>query len=481
MNSIPNEILDNEIFPYFPLDEIIKLREVNKKFRDTIDKQMKFNEVSIFVGQYPFYETYYYTKECINLNLSLKCGSLDFLNNSYFKIKFKNIRKLALFLNPSLRLRIQIDESGLNYYQNLIYLEIRHVSHLEGCLKLPNLQILSIDSILKCNFEIRCPSLCALNLNGEANVESFENSNSLAHLESSTILNNFSQFQNLTTFICYKLSDIKLDWLAQLNNLEEIHIYSIKKKEYLLNLIEEKNRLNLVNLKIRFAGIDIADSILFENLCYIFEYLFSDSEIWSSNFLTSRLLKFYTRNCAQLDDHLQFIEYLEIDNFEISESILIKLNNLKTLYVFNQFIDDDKFNLLIRHCRKLKYIQFYSIKLDQSQFDLMPHFLNDLRHLEFKKCDLDNFYFVSSFKNLEFFACNQKLRINQLKKIILNCKLCKTIKAELKGNVFLISLIYTNVRYEGNTFQFDSFDHLIQHLDYCNSIKQFINKLFTNL
>lgn len=479
LDILPDELLDR-LFHGFPLANIIALRRVCKKFRDVIDFQMRFKELSIFVGQSPFDETLFRSGDSIDLNQAIKSKSesLDFLRQPYFKSKFKNIEKLLLFVNPILRLSINLDESGLNYYQSLVHLEIHHVYQMEGLLKLASLKRLSIDTIQRCESQVDCDSLLALNLDGEASAN-LTQPHRISFLESPTIVENFHCLENLHTFVCYKLSDLNVSSLMCLPNLKEIHLYSVKKKEYLEGLIEERENFKRHDLKIFFGGIDVQRTDLFNGLCSIFEYLFSDIELWTTNFLTCRLLRFYTRNCAQLDETLPFIEYLEIDNFEISQSILVKLINLKTLYIFGQFIDDQKFNLLMRSCRKLKYIQFSGLALAQAQYDLMPGLLKNLRHLELKRrVPLQNFDFVSSLQNLEFFGSSQQMKMSELKKIVLSCKLLRTVKCKNEDTTFFISLVYCNVRYLESTYQFDSVDQLIDHIDHCESIGDFVCKLF---
>ena len=338
-----------------------------------------------------------------------------------------------------------------------------------------------MDTVLKCEFEVDCDSLFALNLDGEASANLIQ-PHRISYMEIPTMVKNFHRFENLNTFVCYKLSDLEVSSLMCLTNLKEVHLYSIKKKEYLDSLIEERQNFNRHDLKIFFGGINIEFDELFQGLCSIFEYLFSDLEIWTTNFLTYRLLRFYTRNCGQLAETLPFIEYLEIDNFEISPSIITKLVNLKTLYIFNQFIDDDRFNLMMRSCRKLKYIQFCSLVLSQAQYDLMPCLLKNLRHLEFKRrVPLDNFEFVSSLQNLEFFGSSQQMKMSELKRIVLNCQLLKTVKCKHEDTTFFISLVNRSVRYLESTFQFDTLDQLIEHIDGCESIGDFVCKLFIKI
>lgn len=480
LDILPDELLDR-IFHCFPLGEIVALRRVCKKFRDVIDFQMRFRELAIFVGQSPFDETLFYSGESIDLNrqaIRTRADSLAFLREDYFKSKFKKIEKLLLFVNQNLRLPVDLDESGLNDFEALVHLEIHHVYYIEGLLKLTALRTLSVDTILKCEFEVDCDSLLALNLDGEASAR-LTQPQRVRYLECPSIPKNFDQFENLNTFVCYKLSDLDVSPLMCLANLREVQLYSIKKKEYLESLIEARENCKRHDLRIVFGGIDVQRRELFEALCSIFEYLFSDLEIWTTNFLTCRLLRFYTRNCAQLDRTLPFIEYLEIDNFEISQLIVTKLVNLKTLYIFNQFIDDEKFNLLMRSCRKLKYIQFFSLVLGQAQYNQMPYFLKNLRHLEFKRrVPLDNFDFVSSLENLEFFGSSQQLKMSELKRIVLACKLLKTVKCKHEDTTFFISLVNRNVRYLESTFQFDTFDQLVEHIDRCESIGDFVRKLF---
>lgn len=478
LDLLPDELLDR-IFHRFPLGEIIALRRVCKKFRDVIDFQMRFRELAIFVGQSPFDETLFYSGEYIDLSRqAIRTDSLAFLREEYFKSKFKNLEKLLLFVNQNLRLQVQLDECGLNEFDALVHLEIHHVLSIDGRLKLPALRTLSVDTILKCEFELDCPSLLALNLDGEAAIAHLTQPQSVRYLECPTIPRNFDQFENLNIFVCYKLIDLNAGPLMCLPNLKEVHLYSIKKREYLDALIEARENCKRGDLKIVFGGIDVQQQELFDALCSIFEYLFSDLEIWTTNFLTSRLLRFYTRNCVQLDATLPFIEYLEIDNFEISQLIITKLVNLKTLYIFNQFIDDEKFNLLMRSCRKLKYIQFFSLVLGQAQYDQMPRFLKNLRHLEFKRrVPVENFDFVSSLENLEFFGSSQQLKMCELKRIVLACKLLKTVKCKHEDTTFFISLVNRNVRYLESTFQFDTFEQLLDHIDRSESIGDFVCKL----
>ena len=477
METLPDELLDR-IFHCFPLASIIALRRVCKKFRAVIDFQMKFKELAVFVGQFPFDETLFGSGESINLDRAIRSGaeSLDFLRQPYFKSKFKNVEKLLLFVNQNLRLSIRLDE--LNHYESLVHLEIHHVYCLEGILKLANLRILSVDAIVKCEFELDCGALFALNLDGEASANLVQ-PHCVAYLESPKIVKNFQRFENLSTFVCHKLSDLDVSSLMCLKKLKSIHLYSIKKKEYLDGLIEERENFKRHDLKIYFGGIDVQRQELFDGLCSIFEHLFSDFEIWTTNFLTCRLLRFYTRNCAQLDETLPFIEYLEIDNFEISGSIIQKLVNLKTLYIFNQFIGDDNFNLLMRSCRKLKYIQLFGLALAQAQYNQMPGLLKNLRHLELKRMvPLDNYDFVGSLRNLEFFGTSGQMKIGELKRILLSCKLLRTVKCKKDDTTFFISLVNYSVRYKESTFQFDSIDQMIDHIDSCESIGDFVIKLF---
>ena len=202
MLDLPGELLDR-LFHGFPLANIIALRRVCKKFRDVIDFQMRFKELSVFVGQYPFDETLFQSKESIDLNQAVRSRgeSLDFLRQPYFKSKFQNIEKLLLFVNPNLRLAVNLDESGLDYYQNLVHLEIHHVFSMEGLLKLTNLQRLSIDTIAKCEFQVDCDSLLALNLDGEASANLIQ-PHRISYLESPTIVENFYSLENLNTFVC---------------------------------------------------------------------------------------------------------------------------------------------------------------------------------------------------------------------------------------------------------------------------------------
>lgn len=477
MLNLPIEVLDH-LFHLFPLNQILDLRKVCQKFKSTVD-QMKFNEISIFIGQNPFYETAYFTNKEIDLRCSLMTRSFDFLKEDYFKMKFRSLKRLFIFVSPLLRIPISLNDSNLDAYENLEQLELHFIYSVTGCLKLRNLNYLYIDTISKCVFDLSCPNLIGLSLDGDVEANLICEHASIRCLEVPRVLENFLNLQQLSSLTIYKLDSLDLYWLAELRHLKEFNIYSINQRETLDHLKATKDVLNLSDLKILFGGIDIDNNDLFNNLCSIFEYLFPGmNTIWSLNFLTTRLLRFYTRNSDHLRD-LRFVEYLELEEIDMPEVLISKLFNLKTLYIYNECVNDEKFRILIQNCRKIRYLLISSLQLDQSQYDLIPIYLNNLRSLEIKRCNANSFEFVKFCKNIEFFGCTVEFNLIELKNIILNCKYLRTIKLKLELETFFISLINFHFKYLDRIYQFNTLNDLIRHIDNCNSFKELICKCFS--
>lgn len=410
MNFLPFEIY-SKIFQDLDLPDLLKLREVSKKFKNVV-KEFQISEL-IFNQTKQYRNSWWFTNRQMNYRYIILNEKTDFLNYDY--VNLKNLKRLEF--DSRIIIKTEISLKDVNKFEQLEHLKISFAilkNDDERILRLPNLKILEITyPNRQFIVEIDAPNLAALYLfccyGGLFDSVKFKQPQSIRSLSSNYDEKSFSVFENLESvrFVCG--SKINYELFKRLKNLKRV-IMQLRTFDdmYHVDKVRNKQAFKNVNLKIYYEGIQMV-----KDKTYCEEIL--DPKNW---------LFFCMKNFDLLIDDGSFAPWYDELRYDELFRLTDKLpNNFFEKFVFHLYAikisskieNEDDLIMFIKKAKNLCHLVLSDSRLSQSFYDRLKN-ITALYHLtiyEDKPLKLD---FKSIFSNLEYLnklTTNQHVNLDQ--------------------------------------------------------------------
>lgn len=426
--NLPDLTINLIIFVYLSYEDVFKLRLTCKKLKELIDRK-NFDRLNLFVNCYPFHNFHFKTNKLVNYPNSLKAEDFQILNSLPFRKRFNRIQKLAIYYLPRNDLdklpdHLTIDLDQLNHFEELVYLDIKKANKLQGRLALNSLKICQLCTATECEFELDCPALEALNVMRFARPKLINDTNNLPYLSVEMVeddnflfelylgLTNLRTlrlryYRNLLLFLVLFLDDIE-NGHFKLPTLKRIELTSLPYPEMfdrsIAGLIEELKRYpqsKEIEFFVNSKAMDLAKFVQVTKVLAT-QPPGAHNEIFEAN---GSLVKFMCDNPIL---HCAF-EGLEIVSIEgevqLDEQLIERMRNIRILQINSKSIDETSFRALLKTCKKVEFLRFFSTDLEQHLFDLIPAYWPGVHELILSDwasdhSNLENFKFIAEFKNL---------------------------------------------------------------------------------
>lgn len=425
INDLPPEMLQ-EILRPLRLIDLIELKLVCKLWNELISR-MKINRLFVDADLLTR-ERWYYTNRpstgdvcCPDLFVA-HCKQPMLSNLKYLRLDYE------VWDNQAKKMKvIDFDPNEINHFRQLIQLDIEHYEAGPLELRLPNLEILSMNWYHNknpggCSFALSfdlfqqltnfipfinlhhtvyvdCPKVrilgyCEFSENDNLRLESYE----LIRMLDSPILGaKLARFRNLEVLRCTEYDQGFLDRSTLLNLPKLKVIYSgIGFGNYdignfqpdvlqrLKEFMRQKRILRRDDLKVYFAGVLLID----EDLADI-DFGLEQRE--GRDFISPEQL--YMKHYHRLQDQLDFVVNVDYSRLfslvdVLPDDYFHRFLNLKGVKAFCP-LNERHFLAFLRQIYSLEWFSIYNSDLSQAFFDCLPEF-----------CSLTNFYLFETDDNL---------------------------------------------------------------------------------
>lgn len=465
MNNLKDDLI-SKIFSYIDIQELLKIRRVNKLWNRLIF-ELNFEELVIIDGEREYENYEFYNFRPIRLDRVVSTcnqGSWKFFKTETTARQiFINLRFLKInFL-------IERDLEKINLFNQLVHLEIDHCEELSYVRKnvrtlyLPELKIFKfnnwylddnkkldsfsngkigcLNSFFGCfndddKVEEQAKSICRLIIESKSlkilkckdiNQIRLANPLNLVHLESVKFKDNVKEFTNLEIL---KYEDLEIDtFILPLNlphKLKEIHFHVFavllkdinRLKEIFESISAQKKIIKEKNagLKFYFQGVEMLDDKEFDY------YGFGDKNDLD-NIFYYRLIK---KNYDILADRLPMYYYIHYEKFEhvfhpLTDDLNRKLINIQYVLIDRINENADQLIRFLKSCPILSMLRiFYT--------DFQPEFFEELNNYHLKEFALEcmvydlNFDFILKFSLLKEFRTYEHVSIDVIIKALLSLR-----------------------------------------------------------
>ena len=441
MNNLPIKLC-YAIFKYLPLDELCRLRLINKRFHNMI-KDYKIEELSFYDSIWRIKDIWLFIMKPIYPINSINISKLSIFFNSS-SLNLGNLKRLSI---TSIKDDDNFNLDLLNRFINLEHLELDFESKWSknNKLKLPNLRILMLNFNIRLKISIDAPNLNALQIEFEIKNDynpfdsiQFLNS-SIKHLMVFGNLNlskliNLSFLKSIQTLECYIEQLNQINIFEILKKLKSVDILLRKNEDYrdidlniLANMIKQRNKLRRSDVKIWFENIQLSN----------------EKELRELDFKRANRLSLQMKHYHKLADkvgEMDLIDYTELMRLTNSNLPIdfFKKYNVQEIVASDKIEDQNSFITFLLNCIYLKRLCLINSSLSQSFYDRLPSStsLIALKLKEDEHTGLD-FKFINKIQYLNKFYTNQKLSLD----IILNLNKFKFIDAfvfKFKNQMFFI-------------------------------------------
>lgn len=477
--NLPDLVIDL-IISKLSFNDFYNLKLTCKKLNFIINLK-KFKNLFIFVGKYPD-NRYLIDNELINYSYSFTTSNLFFFGSIKFLSSFNHIQKLAIFF-PFMH-DSEENIKYLNCFENLVHLEIDEIENANGRLSLKKLKKFSIikqgfDGI---DFEIDCPELeifklkigiyCNLNVISEMNnlnylylnmidetclIELIKKCKNLSVLAFHSLLAYYVlKFINENKSIFPSLTEIRIEKINS-NELIKETLIELERYSFTMNIKIFINDKIIINFKELNEAYNLIENMQLEN-----EYRFTAISY------QKKLLKLSSSN-PMFDCYLSALSYLELeDDIELNEKLIYKMRNLRSLKIkYNNGLNNNYiFELMIKIWNQLQTLYLDKLmNLTQNQLNILPNYLLNIEKLSFDKdIKIDDFTFITKFKNLKYIEFCYQINLELIIFIIENCLSMITLSFYIKKIEIIFfrknkmnSFFYLNKK----AYKFSSLDKLI--------------------
>ena len=446
IDSLPELVVEILIDRFLSYEDRMNLKLTCKRIKNIVDEK-KFKNLFIFFLAHPYPQNLYYTNETIGYVNSLRIHNPNskVLNElSKFKETFNYLQKLIVYsmtgdcLNEDYT---KFSLENLNHLEHLRHLELHGFNFLNGDLSLKNLKIISLDS--NCTSELDCEHLKAINIEREARPKfTRRTASSLTHLSFGKYIFNgdgLKAYQSSLIENCENLSVLSMTEFENLYPiLEEISgdklkVPSLKEIRLERTRVLPDFEVFIQNLKPPFSPLNKIKIFLNGKLMLIDELIKLDN--FAKKVENTFSYGLYLNEIEMINEDplydclLAGLTHLEImDNFKLNKQLIVKMRNVFFLkFNIKLKIDDELLDTMFETWKdKLRIIYFYcSPYITQNQFDRMPNYFTNKIFLSFREYNLENYEFLTRFKNLHGLSLSKEIKKDDLVRLLKECRLRK--------------------------------------------------------
>lgn len=444
INDLPPEMLQ-EILRPLSLLNLVRLKLVCKLWNELISR-IKIDRLFVD-ADLETKERWYYTNRpsgesdvCCPELFVAQCKQTMLSNLKYLRLDYEvwdnQLKKMKV---------LNFDPNELNRFRQLVQLDIEHYEAGPLQLKLPNIEILSMNWYHNKNpVSVDCPKLrilgfCELSENDQLRVKNIDR---VRVLDSPILGAKLARFKNLEVLRCTEYDQGFLDrsTLLNLRKLKVIYSgigfgnYDIGnfKNDVLQRLKEfmrQKRILNRTDLKVYFAGLLLID----EDLADI-DFGLEVRE--GRDFISPEQL--YMKHYHRLQDQLDFVVNVDYSRLfslvdVLPEDYFRRFLNLKGVKAFCP-LNEQHFLVFLKQIYSLEWFSIYNSDLSQAFFDCLPEFCSLTNFYLFETDELNenggtaansgkseiqlNFSFISKFKRLCFVQIERDLSLLSLRTFV---------------------------------------------------------------
>lgn len=425
-------------------NDLLSLRRTCKAWQAAIDSRV-FKNLFVFVEDRPFPVNLFYSNELTHYCSSLQLNRLKFLKSASFKNTFRHIQKLCFYRDAISGIHLKhmvLDLKDLNWFENLVHLEVRQVGIIRGALISKKLQVCLLKTRIASEFVLDCENLQAFGVLLLAKPKLISNAERIDYLYIAAIVDRaylvglFKKCRNASV-VCFGS-----DYSPELF-LDEIN----------------KGRLSLPLKEIRLFRLSSIGDSLFQALSSLSKsnkehawQLYLSNQPVTLEDLTeiSRLFNTYSpglqsAKCDKIDsDSLQQIAENSEDrlmvllcsllceislsgDFVLDDRLAHRLGNLVVCTIKSDFQITEQTLRTLAHCTQLRCLVLNWTQPEQRLFDRIPHFLPHLKQLVLNN-RLDSVRSIADFANLEYVFLAHKLQQEELIYLIENCRLLQELR-----------------------------------------------------
>lgn len=462
------ELVIWSIADHLSYEDIRSLRVTCKRLKRVIDEK-RFKSLHLFVEQFPMEWDLFETDELVDYPNTFRVDRLDILSSTKFKTRFSSLAKLTIYFSRDECGKVNMND--LNYFVQLVHLEIVGPDLENGKLSLPNLKIVRFgtDNFNLPDFELDCPQLTALCL-ADCPLPKLtsQTSSSIRHLyqnvpyvkvaEPSYRGYELGLYEQLTSVSTVSFKDSEqaaifvrdlIDGTVCLPSLKRIQLkeaarYNEPSLESFILFKSRKETRNIefqINRKMMDLGalIELRDLILRNDV----ETQPSFPSRIEVNIFTHRNMRDFAENPV-VDfllegEKMLFFDYNEDAPF--FRQLIGKPGHLVFVEIGEEVaIEESLFEYLLQKGRRICQFSIRSNRLTQQQLDRMPGYLTSLRRLDFLldsgPVDI-NFNFLTKFNLLSSIAFRFNLRKDAMSLILKRFKREPSFSLEMHGAEFV--------------------------------------------
>ena len=404
MNELPNELLVI-ILKKLNYEDLFKNSKfVCRKWHYLIERHIRFEELVVIKVRTIFNNHWYPSYRPINLDYSIICKDLHFLQSSSFKKYFITIRRF--------KIEFPIDENFdyLNEFPNLTHLELNKIALRQDILlNLPWLKVLYVESFTKSQNDFKLfvdAKLDVLFVESLSRIK-LSHPNSIKFLEVKHF-DDLNEFKELDTFKFKNLIDPNDSEIVSRmpDSLKQLHLYSKipcdsnKMQTFLTYILNQRESLGKLNLEIYFNGIQLSSDHQLNDFVFYSEEI----ELHRKNYrLLNKTLPYYTK--------LDYNKLMSIYNDKIPDQFHEKYLNILEINVRNRVRNENAFVEFLKSCKNLSCLVLDRPMLSQSGFyDKLPSITSLLNRFVLNSEDIElDYEFILKFKVLVSFRTVQHL------------------------------------------------------------------------
>lgn len=422
-----------KILLYLPLNEILSLRAVNKKFRNVIDHLLRIEKLVIYSSVIPVNYREFSTNRLFDCRHSVQTSKLERIERHLKAPIFSAIKQLKI--NDEFLHRYPNTCELLNHFKSLSSLEITAVRLQQaGTLTLPNLRILTVH--LTCidgntnKLRLDTKKLERLRF------EYFDRQMNLELLYPETIshcrVNEFHHTIKSMSSLEYLFVDSwkeQVDDRLLLHNLPKIKEIHLGRCGQVFSSLKDQAKLYNRDVAVYLLGIQF-ETVTRELL---------DTFHFESNQRTIELLHANYDKLSPVIPNVNYVEYLE-ENFKgVPTDLISRLVDLQSVFV-ERIGNMNEFLLFFKHCKSLTLLQIKNSSLDQKFYSNLPNACPTLQFLTIKIKENQkllyslNFDFLFKLKYLLTFTTNKQLSWNFVRRMVNDLKHAAWFRYGYLGN-----------------------------------------------
>ena len=415
MDRLPHEVVTH-LIGYLDVGSLLRLRATNKYFYSIVRSyRVTSLSVSTYGKEDEAFGRFFHTNEPFKAAQSFSTSNHDFFRSKVMKLLLGRIKRLHADVLPAKQAKSVFNVNlNLNHLESLEVLQIRHLTNRRnGCLRLPNLQVLSIGYLFGDNLKLETPKLFAFRSKSRLSYFEFEFPETITHMGCEQRSWNgwdLDRFVNLEyTYSKHGYLPDFGDDATNYPKLKEVHFFSVPHND--MNMILPSESHKKAKIKLFLNGIQIKEIDEVEELLTKGETPIT--------YRTQLYATYYNR----LSDRLPWVKEIDYSTLvtlmnEIPEDFYSKFCQISTVSV-SQPVDQQRFARFLSGCRTVRVLELSNTSFDRSFFvnlsDYCPY-LKKLNIVENKESI--NLSFVTKFEYLQSLSIDQEVSFYKMNQIL---------------------------------------------------------------